>query len=83
MLSLITSSRRRRLVRRRGEANLALPWRGALTPLQAPQKEGARGQLTDFKTDRILSFDWSRDGKWLACSRGVVNSDVVLISNLR
>jgi serine/threonine protein kinase/Tol biopolymer transport system component len=40
-------------------------------------------QLTDFKTDRIFSFDWSRDGKWLACSRGVVDSDVVLIKDFR
>jgi serine/threonine protein kinase len=40
-------------------------------------------QLTDFKTDRIFSFDWSRDGKWLAISRGVIDSDVVLISNFR
>src|SRR6266566_8639937 len=27
-------------------------------------------QLTDFKSDRIFSFDWSPDGKWLALSRG-------------
>jgi eukaryotic-like serine/threonine-protein kinase len=44
---------------------------------------GPPRQLTDFKTDRLLSFDWSRDGKWLVCSRAVVNSDVVLISNFR
>jgi eukaryotic-like serine/threonine-protein kinase len=35
-------------------------------------------QLTDFKSDRIESFAWSRDGR-LACSRGFVTSDVVLI----
>jgi serine/threonine protein kinase len=40
-------------------------------------------QLTDFNTDRMFSFDWSRDGKWLAFSRGVVDSDVILISNFR
>ena len=40
-------------------------------------------QLTDFKTDRIFSFDWSRDGKWLACSRGAVDSDVILIKDFR
>lgn len=39
-------------------------------------------QLTDFKTDRIFSFDWSRDGK-LVCSRGVIDSDVVLITDFR
>jgi len=40
-------------------------------------------RLTDFKNDRIFSYDWSRDGKQLICSRGVVNSDVVLIKNFR
>jgi Tol biopolymer transport system component len=40
-------------------------------------------QLTDFKSDRILSFDWSRDGKWLALSRGPEQRDVVLISDFR
>jgi eukaryotic-like serine/threonine-protein kinase len=40
-------------------------------------------QLTDFKSDRIFNFAWSCDGKQLALSRGVVNSDVVLISNFR
>ncbi|MCA1591879.1 MAG: protein kinase [Acidobacteria bacterium] len=40
-------------------------------------------QLTDFKTDRIFSFDFSRDGKQLALSRGVIDSDVVLIKDFR
>ena len=40
-------------------------------------------QLTDFKTDRIFSFDFSRDGRQLALSRGVVDSDVILINNFR
>ena len=40
-------------------------------------------QLTDFKSDLIFGFDWSRDGKQLVCSRGVVNRDVVMISNFR
>jgi Tol biopolymer transport system component len=40
-------------------------------------------QLTDFKELRLLNFAWSRDGKQLALSRGVTNSDVVLISNLK
>ncbi len=39
-------------------------------------------QLTDFKIDRMFNFDWSRDGKWLAVSRGTVSDDVVLISDL-
>jgi TolB protein len=40
-------------------------------------------QLTNFKSDRIFNFAWSRDGKQLALARGVANSDVVLISNFR
>jgi|SRR2546427_2010056 len=48
-----------------------------------PVDGGPPKQLTDFKTDRIFSFDWSRDGKWLGCSRGVVDSDVVLIKGFR
>ena len=40
-------------------------------------------QLTDFKSDRIFAFDWSRDGKWLALARGPEQRDVVLISNFK
>ncbi|MEK6284250.1 MAG: hypothetical protein AABO57_00750 [Acidobacteriota bacterium] len=38
-------------------------------------------QLTKFTADQIFSFDWSRDGKTMACSRGVVTTDVVLIKD--
>ena len=44
---------------------------------------GAPKQLTDFKDQRIFGFAWSRDGKQLALSRGVVNSDVVLIRDFK
>jgi Tol biopolymer transport system component len=47
-----------------------------------PISGGPAKQLTDFKTDQIFAFDWSRDGK-LACARGTVNNDVVLIRELR
>ncbi|MFN7929714.1 MAG: hypothetical protein U0Y68_17580, partial [Blastocatellia bacterium] len=40
-------------------------------------------QLTNFKEQLIFDFAWSRDGKQLALSRGVVNSDVVLINHFR
>ncbi len=40
-------------------------------------------QLTDFKADRIFSFDWSPDGKWLALSRGPEQRDVVLMSDFK
>ena len=39
--------------------------------------------VTGFKSDRIFSFEWSRDGKQLLVARGMVASDVVLISNFR
>jgi len=48
-----------------------------------PIHGGPPKQLTDFKEQRLLNFAWSRDGKQLALSRGVTNSDVVLISNLK
>jgi len=40
-------------------------------------------QATDFKSDQIFWFDWSRDGRQLGVSRGAVTSDVVLIKDLR
>ena len=43
---------------------------------------GAPKQLSKFTADQIFSFDWSRDGKTLACSRGVVMTDVVLIKDI-
>jgi Tol biopolymer transport system component len=46
------------------------PWRG-----------GPPKQLTFFKSEEILNFAWSRDGKQLALARGVTVSDVVLISS--
>jgi serine/threonine protein kinase/Tol biopolymer transport system component len=48
-----------------------------------PIDGGAPRQLTNFKTDQIFWFDWSRDGKQLAVARGSVASDVVLISSFR
>jgi serine/threonine protein kinase/Tol biopolymer transport system component len=40
-------------------------------------------QLTDFKSDRIFSFDWSRDGKWLVLARGPEQRDVVMMSDFK
>ena len=44
---------------------------------------GPPKQLTNFTSETFFSFDWSRDHKWLACGRGTVSSDVVLITNFR
>ncbi len=42
---------------------------------------GLPKQLTTFPADKIFSFDWSLDGKLMACSRGVTTTDVVLIKD--
>ena len=34
-------------------------------------------------TDRIFGFDWSRDGRYLACVRGLWATNVVLIKDFR
>ena len=47
-----------------------------------PIDGGPPKQLTDFKSDMIFSYAWSRDGKKLALARGTKTSDVVLISDL-
>lgn len=38
-------------------------------------------QLTDFTTDQIFAYGWSRDHKQLACLRGSEPRDVTIISN--
>lgn len=40
-------------------------------------------QLTNFKTDQIFWFNFSRDGKQLVLSRGTQTSDVILIRDFR
>ncbi|HVF47210.1 MAG TPA: DPP IV N-terminal domain-containing protein [Pyrinomonadaceae bacterium] len=47
-----------------------------------PLDGGVPKQLTDFKTDQIFWFDFSRDGQ-LALSRGKQTSDVILIRDFR
>jgi eukaryotic-like serine/threonine-protein kinase len=46
-----------------------------------PIDGGPARQLTNFTTDRIFRFAWSRDGKFLACERGMIINDVILISD--
>jgi Tol biopolymer transport system component len=40
-------------------------------------------QLTDFKPDSLFYRQLSFDGMWMAMSRGVTTSDVILISDFR
>ncbi|MBK9155674.1 MAG: PD40 domain-containing protein [Chloracidobacterium sp.] len=56
-----------------GVSNL---WRRALTG-------GAAKQITDFKSDRIYTFAFARDGKTIALGRGSNTPDAVLITDVR
>jgi eukaryotic-like serine/threonine-protein kinase len=48
-----------------------------------PLDGGTAKQLTDFKDSLITGFAWSRDGKQLACTRGVLVRDAVLVADLK
>jgi len=57
---------------------------GSVSNLWSQPLDGSPpNRLTDFEDQLIFDFAWSRDGKQIAFSRGVINSDVVLISNFR
>jgi Tol biopolymer transport system component len=67
-----------------GRAVAYVDTRGGVSNIVAqPLDGGAVKQLTDFKADRIFWFDFSRDGKQLALSRGTQTSDVILIKGFR
>ena len=48
-----------------------------------PMDGGKPRPLTDFTSERIFDFAFSRDGKHLALHRGTVSTDVVLIKIFR
>lgn len=57
-----------------GASNISfLPLDGAQKPVQ----------LTNFNDSEIFWFDWSRDGRQIVMTRGVLLNDVVLIRNLQ
>jgi TolB protein len=67
-----------------GRALTYISNRGAVSNIWIqPLDDSPAKQLTDFTTDRIFSFDWSRDGKWLALSRGAEQRDVVLMTDFK
>jgi Tol biopolymer transport system component len=78
----------------REEVNL-IRWKDASTITYVGNKRGVSNiwgqsitggqpiQLTHFTSDKILWFDWSRDGKRLAYARGLFTSDVVLFVDSR
>jgi Tol biopolymer transport system component len=44
--------------------------------------DGSPGkQLTNFKTDLVFGFDWSKDGKQLLLVRGTDKNDAILITD--
>jgi hypothetical protein len=47
-----------------------------------PLEGGEPKKMTNFKTDQIFSFAWSRENK-LVISHGSATSDVVLIRNIK
>jgi serine/threonine protein kinase/Tol biopolymer transport system component len=58
--------------------------RAGVTNLWAQPIDGSPPkQLTNFASDRIFSFQISRDGKQVVLNRGTSASDVVLISNFK
>ena len=48
-----------------------------------PLAGGPPRQLTHFTSDSIQTFDWSRDGRYLAFSRSTETVDAILITNFR
>jgi Tol biopolymer transport system component len=67
-----------------GKAVAYIASRGGVSNIWAqPIDGGPPKQLTNFNSEQVFNFAWSRDGKQLALSRGVVNRDVVLITGLK
>ncbi|MGH9553296.1 MAG: TolB family protein, partial [Terriglobales bacterium] len=56
---------------------------GASNLWEQPLSGGPPRQITNFTSDLIFGFAWSRDAKQLFLARGNVTSDVILISNFR
>jgi Tol biopolymer transport system component len=48
-----------------------------------PLDGGPPKQITDFKDSLMTGFSWSSDGKQLACTRGILLRDAVLISEAK
>jgi serine/threonine protein kinase/sugar lactone lactonase YvrE len=57
--------------------------KGATNVWEQPLDGSAPRQVTNFTSQLIFSFDWTRDGKQMLLIRGEDTSDVVMISNFR
>jgi Tol biopolymer transport system component len=68
----------------RGEAiEYVLTQNGVSNIWQQRLTGGPPKQMTHFDSGEIFDFEWSRDGRQLALTRGSESSDVVLISSFR
>ncbi|MGH9831705.1 MAG: winged helix-turn-helix domain-containing protein [Blastocatellia bacterium] len=59
------------------------PVSGASKLWVQPLDGGQPRLLAEFEADRIFGFDWSRDGNFLACVRGLWATNVALIRDFR
>jgi eukaryotic-like serine/threonine-protein kinase len=67
-----------------GRALTFVDTRGGVSNIWSqPIAGGPRKQITNFQSEDIFSFAWTRDGKQLALARGVETGDVVLITDFR
>jgi Tol biopolymer transport system component len=67
----------------RGLTYFENPASGASKLWIQPLDGGEPKLLAEFETDRVFGFDWSRDGKYLACVRGLWATNVVLIRDFK
>ena len=67
----------------RRSANLVLTQNGVSNIWEQRLTGGPPKQVTHFDSGEIFDFEWSRDGRQLALTRGSESSDVILISNFR
>jgi len=68
----------------RGEAiEYVLTRNGVSNIWQQRLTGGPPKQVTHFDSGEIFDFEWSRDGRQLALTRGSESSDVILMSNFR
>ncbi|PWT82712.1 MAG: hypothetical protein C5B44_01705 [Acidobacteria bacterium] len=62
-----------------GRSVLYIDTRGGVSNIWSQPMDGPAKQLTNFRTDQIFAFDWSRNGRQLLLARGNTTNDVVLI----
>jgi Tol biopolymer transport system component len=78
-----TSAWRPRWAPRSDAIDYILTQNGVSNIWQQSLAGGPPKQVTHFDSGEIFDFEWSRDGKQLALTRGNESSDVILMSNFR